>query len=433
MGLVGSDCHYLETPGILAGSGGLYKSLVSRVSCSIEDNYDRKDSAMSIKSRSLVTTLLALLALSTLIAFITSALARDQEEDTTVRIYKKVAASTVFITSAYLTRHHMYSQTSNGIGSGLLLNANGEIVTNAHVVDGAAKIMILLHDGTRLPAEVLGMDGETDIALLHVELPKQPIPIARLGDSDEVEIGQKVLAIGHPFGLGYALTTGVVSGFGVSPMFGPDQEAVLQISAAINPGNSGGPLVDVGGNVIGLNTSILIGAQNIGFAIPINTVKSIVAELRANGRVIRPWVGIKGKVLSDEIINLFALPLVRGLLVEDVEESSPAEKAGLLAGDLNVTIEGEPWVLGGDIIQEINGHDVKTYQEHADVLKNLRVGETIELSILRGTVPQTLRATVQERPRTQALENKSKGQQDMTAPSIKRQGAAHVESRPINF
>ena len=386
---------------------------------------------MSIKSRSPITTVLALLALSTVIAF-TSALAKDQEEDTTVRVYKKVAASTVFITSAYFTRHHMTNQTSNGIGTGLLLNDQGEIATNAHVVDGAAKIIILLHDGTRLPAEVVGLDGETDIALLHVELPKQQIPMARLGNSDEVEIGQKVLAIGHPFGLGYALTTGVVSGFGVSPIFGPDQEAVLQTSAAINPGNSGGPLVDVEGNVIGLNSSILIGAQNIGFAIPINTVKSIVAELRANGRVIRPWVGIKGKLLSDEIINLFALPLARGLLVEDVEEGSPAEKAGLMAGDLNVTIEGEPWVLGGDIIQEINGHDVRTYQEHADVIKNLKVGETIELSILRGTERQKLRATVQERPHAQALENKSKGQQEMTAP-IKRQGAAHAASRPINF
>ena len=293
--------------------------------------------------------------------------------------------------------------------------------------------MILLHDGTRLPAEVVGIDGETDIALLRVEPPKQQIPIARLGDSEEVEIGQKVLAIGHPFGLGYALTTGVISGFGISPIFGPDQEAVLQISAPINPGNSGGPLVDLEGKVIGLNTSILVGAQNIGFAIPINTVKSIVAELRSNGRVIRPWLGIKGKILSDEIIGLFALPLTRGLLVEDVEESSPAEKAGLLAGDLNVTIEGEPWVLGGDIIEEINGHDVKTFQEHANMIKSLRVGETIELSILRGAGRQKLRATVQERPRAQALENKFKGQQEMTAPSITRQGAAHAESRLLKF
>ena len=241
-----------------------------------------------------------------------SVLAKDQKEDITVRIYKKVAPTTVFISSAYFTRHSTPRASSNGIGSGLLINDQGEVVTNAHVVDGAAKIMVLLHDGTRLPAEVVGIDAETDIALLSVKLPSQHPPIAQLGDSDRVEVGQTVLAIGHPFGLGYALTTGVVSGFGTSPIFGLDQEAVLQTSAAINPGNSGGPLVNLEGKVIGLNASILMGAQNIGFAIPINTVKSILAELRVHGRVIRPWLGIKATLLSEEVINLFTLPLANG-------------------------------------------------------------------------------------------------------------------------
>jgi S1-C subfamily serine protease len=386
---------------------------------------------MSRMSRSLIAPAVVLLALSSV--SISSSLAKDQEEDTTVRIYKKVAPTIVFITSAYFTRHHMTGPSSNGIGSGLLLNDHGEIVTNAHVVDGAAKIMVLLHDGSRLPAQMIGIDGETDLALLHVELPRQEIPVARLGDSDDIEIGQRVLAIGHPFGLGYALTTGVISGFGASPIFGPDWAPVLQTSAAINPGNSGGPLVDFEGKVIGLNTSILMGAQNIGFAIPINTVKSIVAELRSNGRVIRPWLGIKGKLLSDEIIHLFALPLASGLLVEDVEEGSPAEKAGLVAGDLNVTIEGEPWVLGGDIIQKINDQDVETPEQQAEIFKKLKVGEVIQLSIVRDGTHQKLQATLQERLRAQGLENKTKTQEELTAPPIKRQGAAYSESRPIDF
>ena len=376
----------------------------------------------------------AALLLFTVAFGVSSVFAEDQDEDTTVRIYKKVAPTTVFIASAYFRRHSMTSASSNGIGSGVLINDQGEIVTNAHVVDGAAKIMVLLHDGTRLPAEVVGIDGETDIALLCVKLPKERPPIAQLGDSDRVEVGQTVLAIGHPFGLGYALTTGVVSGFGTSPIFGLDQEAVLQTSAAINPGNSGGPLVNLEGKVIGLNASILMGAQNIGFAIPINTVKSIVAELRIHGRVIRPWLGIKATLLTEEVINLFTLPLASGWLVEDIEDGSPAEKSGLLAGDLNVTIEGVPWVLGGDIIQEINGESITTAEQHAETLKKLKVGDVVELSIVREGADQKILATVQERPRAQALSSKAKGQEEITGPPIKHQGGeARIASRQIRF
>jgi serine protease Do len=301
------------------------------------------------------------------------------------------------------------------------------------VVDGAARITVLLHDDTRLPAEVVGIDGETDIALLRVKLPKEHPQIAEFGDSDRIEIGQQVLAIGHPFGLGYAVTTGVISGFGISPMFGPDQEAVLQTSAAINPGNSGGPLVDLGGKVIGLNASLLTGAQNISFAIPINTVKSVVAEIRLHGRVIRPWLGIKATLLSEEVISLFTMPLAPGWLVEDVEEGSPGEKAGLLAGDLNVTIEGVPWVLGGDIIQEINGEDVRTAQQHPKILRNMKIGDVVELSIVRNGAPGKILATVQERPRAQSLD-KVKGQEEMPGPPIEQQrGEVRNASRAIRF
>ncbi|HEY3196462.1 MAG TPA: trypsin-like peptidase domain-containing protein [Nitrospirales bacterium] len=388
---------------------------------------------MSMNHPHVMRTTAALLLFS--VAFgAPSVFAKDQEEDTTVRIYKKVAPTTVFVASAYFTRHSMTRASSNGIGSGVLINDQGEIVTNAHVMDGAAKIMVLLHDGTRLPAEVVGIDGETDIALLRVKLPEDSPPFAQFGDSDSVEVGQTVLAIGHPFGLGYALTTGVVSGFGTSPIFGLEQEAVLQTSAAINPGNSGGPLVNLEGNVIGLNASILMGAQNIGFAIPINTVKSIVAELRSNGRVIRPWLGIKATLLSEEVINLFTLPLASGWLVEDIEEGSPAEKAGLLAGDLNVTIEGVPWVLGGDIIQEINGESITTAEQHAETLKKLKVGDDVELSILREGTSHKILATVQERPRAQALSSKAKGQEETSGPPIKHQaGEAKTTSRKIRF
>lgn len=210
-----------------------------------------------------------------------------------------------------------------------------------------ALAIAIRYSGARLPAEVVGSDAATDLALLRVILPKEHRAAAILGDSDHLEIGQKVLAIGHPFGLGYALTTGIISGLGA----GPESAAllhdpVIQTSAPINPGNSGGPLVDQEGRVIGINTTILAGAHNIGFAIPISLVKGVVGELQARGLVVRSWLGITGRLLSDDIIDLFALPLAKGVLIAGVAKGSPAEKAGLRAGDLPIVLKGEPLVLG---------------------------------------------------------------------------------------
>ena len=159
-----------------------------------------------------------------------------------------------------------------------------------------------------------------------------------------------------------------------------------------------------------------------------------MAELRIHGRVIRPWLGIKATLLTEEVINLFTLPLASGWLVEDIEDGSPAEKAGLLAGDLNVTIEGVPWVLGGDIIQEINGESITTAEQHAETLKKLKVGDVVELSIVREGTDQKILATVQERPRAQTLGSKAKGQEEITGPPIKHQGGeARTAARKIRF
>lgn len=322
------------------------------------------------------------------------------EEVNSVRVYKKLANATVLIASAYVSAHHIAQASGKGIGSGVLIDEQGSIVTNAHVVEGAANITVTLHDGTRLPAELIGSDPQSDVALLHVTLPQGLHAPAQLGDSDKLEIGQKVLAIGHPFGLGYAFSTGIVSGFGqlVETKQEVFQERVIQTTTPINPGNSGGPLVDSEDRVVGINSAILMGAQNIGFAIPINTVKSIVTELRANGRVIRPWLGIKGKFVTDEVRNLIALPLVSGLLIIDVEDGSPAQTIGLRAGELDVTIEGEPWVLGGDILVAVNEQDVKTSEQYAKVLRQLKATQSIELTLFRDGIRRTLTVTLGERP-----------------------------------
>jgi len=323
-----------------------------------------------------------------------------QEEVNSVRVYKKMANATVWIASAYVSAHHITQASGKGLGSGVLIDEQGSIVTNAHVVDGAANITVTLHDGSRLPAELIGSDPQSDVALLHVTLPKGQHAPAQLGDSDKLEIGQKVLAIGHPFGLGYAFSTGIVSGFGrlLETKQEVFQERVIQTTTPFNPGNSGGPLVDSEDRVVGINSSILMGAQNIGFAIPINTVKTIVTELRTNGRVIRPWLGIRGKLVTDELRNLIALPLVSGMLIIDVDDGSPAEVLGLRAGNLDVTIEGEPWVLGGDIIVAVDGQDVKTSEQYGKVFQQLKAQQHIEITVSRDGVRRMMNVTLGERP-----------------------------------
>ena len=322
------------------------------------------------------------------------------EEMNSVRVYKQLANATVLVSSAYVSAHHIVQASGKGLGAGVLIDEQGSIVTNAHVVDGAANITVTLHDGTRLPAELIGSDPQSDIALLHVTLSKGRHVPAQLGDSDKLEIGQKVLAIGHPFGLGYAFSTGIVSGFGqlLETKQEVFHERVIQTTTPINPGNSGGPLVDSEDHVIGINSSVMMGAQNIGFAIPINTVKSIITELRTNGRVVRPWLGIKGKFVTDEVRNLIALPLVSGLLIIDVEDGSPAQTIGLRAGNLDVTIEGEPWILGGDILVAVDGQDVKSSEQYAKVLRPLKAKQSIDVTVFRDGTRRTLTVTLGERP-----------------------------------
>lgn len=357
-----------------------------------------------------VRRLAPLAALLTALLFTVDSYAATPDHESTVKVYKQVAPSTVFITSAYLTREHLPQGENTGIGSGILLDQDGTILTNSHVVYGATKITVMLHDNLRLPADLVGIDPVTDLAILRVPLPKGKYTVAQFGDSDRVEIGEQVLAIGHPFGLGYALTTGVVSGFGRTPEAGEIfHDWIIQTSAAINPGNSGGPLVDSEGRVIGINTALLVGAQNIGFAIPINTVKEVLPELHQHGRVIRPWLGFMGKLLTEEVINLIALPLRHGVLVQGVEWGSPAHRAGLRSGKLRITIEDEPWILGGDILQEVNGMDIKTPQKFAKVMNGLKVGQTIELSIVRDGTAQKVRVTLEERPRPPLLDGKPDG------------------------
>lgn len=306
------------------------------------------------------------------------------DEDRTTQLYERIAPATVFLSTAYAPAHPFSPPSSVGVGSGFILDETGIVLTNAHVVAGATTITATLFDGQNVRAAVVGSDPQTDVAVVQLAPFTGPRTTIRLGDSDHLKVGQKVLVVGSPFGLGFTLTTGIVSGWGAppSPIIRGDTK-MIQTTAPINPGNSGGPVVDSDGRVVGMTTAMISGAQNIGFAIPINRVKEILEELRTNGHVSRPWLGVTGSFPTEAVIRLFSWPMTAGLLVANVEEGSPAAEAGLRAGTLRVTVEGLPWILGGDTLTSINGKPLRSAGEFLEIVQLLTVGETIDIEYVR--------------------------------------------------
>ena len=217
-----------------------------------------------------------------------------------------LAPATVFLSSIYTSDHPMLDPTATGVGAGVILDQDGTVLTNAHIVERASVITATLFDGRQVRVEVIGSDPETDLAVLRLPREKGPYATVPLGDSDQLQVGQRALVVGSPFGLGFTLTPGIVSGLGPLPgKRGLVDSRAIRTTAPINPGNSGGPLVDAQGRVVGIATAMLAGAQNIGFAIPINTAKAVLAELKQRGRVSRPWLGISGMFPTVEFLSLF--------------------------------------------------------------------------------------------------------------------------------
>ncbi|MDP3596434.1 MAG: trypsin-like peptidase domain-containing protein [Nitrospirota bacterium] len=321
----------------------------------------------------------------------------EVEEAQTVRVYKEIVRATVFLSSSYVAG----PGTNTTVGTGFILDETGTVVTNAHVVSGAHHVTATLYDGQRVKVEVIGIDHYTDVAVLQLKGFAGKLPTVRLGSSETLQIGQRTFVIGNPYGLGFGLSTGILSGINRTPptldLMAPSVP-LLQTTAPINPGDSGGPLVNSEGHVIGVTTALLAGTQNIGFAIPINLVKEVVTELKTTGRVQRPWIGVAGKFITDDIRELFVLPLTDGMLVETVAPDSPASHAGLRAGTVDVVVSGQPWMMGGDIIVAINGTPVHAVRDFLIVLKTLRIGETIDMEFLRDRARQTLSVIVSERP-----------------------------------
>lgn len=266
-----------------------------------------------------------------------------------------------------------------GLGSGLIINKEGYIVTNNHVVQKAKEITVILSNKKQYPAKVVGVDAKLDIALIKIEA-EEALQIAPLGDSDKLREGEAVLAIGNPFGLAETVTAGIVSAKGRVIGAGPYDD-FIQTDASINPGNSGGPLIDYHGAVVGINTAIIASGQGIGFAVPINAVKEIIVNLKDKGKVTRGWLGVSIQEVTPELAKSFGLKDAQGALVSDVIPGSPAEKAGLKRGD---------------VIVELNKKQVKEHRDLPRMVALMPPGEKVFFKLLRDGKEELITAVVEE-------------------------------------
>ncbi len=310
------------------------------------------------------------------------------DERNNIEIYKMARDATVNITSTVYRLGFFYEiYPSRNTGSGFFVSENGEILTNNHVISGRApQITVTLSDHSRYRAKVLVRDRLNDLALIKIE-PDRKVPYLRLGDSDAVQVGQKVLAIGNPFGLEGTLTTGIVSSLGrtIRDENGNDLEDMIQTDAAINPGNSGGPLLDSQGNVIGVNTAIYGPGGNIGigFAMPINRAKRMIEEYRTGRKFGPPILGINGVTIRGDLAEAIDLPREGGFLIYKVFPGTPAEAAGLRGARRWVIVGNFELGIGGDLIMEIDGRPMNTRDALRRYLRRKRPGDTIRLKIFR--------------------------------------------------
>ncbi len=317
-------------------------------------------------------------------------------------LFERVSPAVVSIAATSINPYRLTDRVERVVGSGVVIDPSGLILTNAHVAFNRQSIIVTLDDGTSLPARLAGADPIFDLAVLRVQTPpdKGRLVAAALGDSDRVRVGDEVLAIGNPLGLDQSLTRGIVSALNRILPESPFslEEPLIQTDTPINPGNSGGPLLDRCGEVVGITTAVMTDAQNIGFAIPINLAKTLLPSLLAHGRVIRPWVGFHGQLVPRSLRELLRVPLVDGLLVEVVEPGSPAARAGLRGGDLDVVIAGQDFLLGGDVVTRINGTRIDSADAFAGVVRRLKVGDTVRLRVFREGTYRDVEYVLPERP-----------------------------------
>jgi S1-C subfamily serine protease len=338
-------------------------------------------------------------------------------------IYKKDGPGVAFIRAEVVQRSQSpfepfpQAQRGTATGSGFVIDESGDILTNAHVVEGATKVTVDLGDKT-YDAKVLGRDTSSDLALLKIDADKKALHPLTLGDSTELEVGDPVVAIGNPFGLDRTVTNGIVSALQrkIEAPNGFTIENVIQTDAAINPGNSGGPLIDGQGRVVGINSQIATaggnGSVGIGFAVSIDTAKKIADQLKDKGSVQHAYLGITGVSITSAMSQSLNLPTDDGVLIQST--TGPSEKAGVKGGDTQVTLGGNDLVLGGDVLTAIDGKKVKSMDDVIGIVDSRKPGEKVTLDLLRGQKHRTATVTLGNRPQSadQALQQ----QQPNTVP-----------------
>jgi serine protease Do len=301
-------------------------------------------------------------------------------DESIVNAVEKVSKSVVNIASVRMMQDQLFRVFPvQGVGSGIVIDSRGHVLTNNHVIDGTDRLRVTFGDSKQVNAKVIGTDEETDLAVVRAEVRdinsngKDEVKLqpANFGNSEELKVGQIVMALGNPFGLtgGPTVTAGIISSLNRNVQFENGILELVQTDAAINPGNSGGPLINTKGEVVAINTAKIPYGQGIGFAVPINTVKSVLTDLVENGHVTRPWLGISTIKLNSKIASFYRLPLVHGALIVNVEPYSPADNAGLRRGD---------------IIEEINGNKIENPSQISSYIgKKKRVNDTVTVAINR--------------------------------------------------
>jgi len=331
-----------------------------------------------------------------------------QCEQTTKQIYQDISPAVAYIVVVKINPFSAKKRVQWGVGSGFIIDREGLVVTNAHVVQDLDEVAVLLPGDEKFSADVVGVDPITDLAVLRLNGRPKGGVVATLGNSDNLSIGEDVIAIGNALGLENTVSQGIVSGLNRNLKTSSMSWLVpyIQTDASINPGNSGGPLVNRCGEVVGITTLKSEKGENIGFAVPISVVKRIIPMLLEHGRVIRPWHGVNGQ-LVDPAIGLLSFRLYKnilplwtgcGVLVETIEPGSAADKAGLRGGDLPLKIGKRELIMGGDLIYSINGKEICDTDTLLKVVSSLKVNDSVKVEYLRGEEIKEVEVVLPERP-----------------------------------
>lgn len=327
----------------------------------------------------------------------------DADERNNIAVYERVSPGVVNInTTSFVEDFFFGAYPQQGSGSGSIIDTQGHILTNYHVIEGAGRLDVTLADNTSYPATVVGADPDNDLAIIRIQAPPERLRVVPLGSSRNLRVGQKVLAIGNPFGLNQTLTSGIISALGrpLRSENGRTIENVIQTDASINPGNSGGPLLNSAGEMIGINTAIYSprgGSVGIGFAVPVDIAKQIIPDLIEYGRVRRPWLGIMNTYqLNARLAQRLNLPVSEGLILTEIAPRGPAAQAGLYASDRVIQRGGQ--IVIGDVIIRVGDTPIKSNEDLYRSLRDKKIGDVVPVTVIRGGQPLTVSVRLQERP-----------------------------------